>query len=340
MPCPVPCRCCCDSIGRFDPGLHRRHRLRPAAGHARRRARRAGEGPARPRPGRDGDYFELRDVLPDRFRKTLDAGDTLHLRCRPSCGKAGRCGTALSIRRSSAFSGSGEPPAPASRLPIRPAPPQPMLRATRDARGRGTRRLGPVDRRRAVLRPRRRDDRHARGTRGGGGRRRGFGTEAEANRLGSLAKMVFRTVLQVSDYLQSVSAERAGEGRQAPRSSSRRRSRRHAAIASPTGGTQSPRSPQRRHAANAPTTFNAETAEQAEHCHAAIARRKANLRLTAPRVCVARRRVAAAAGPQAAVSDGVSDRFVTLAIPVALRAGGPDCRPACRPTCRRCCVTA
>ena len=37
-----------------------------------------------------------------------------------------------------------------------------------------------------------------------------FGNDAEANRLGSLAKLVFRTVLQVSDYLQSVSAETRG----------------------------------------------------------------------------------------------------------------------------------
>ena len=34
-----------------------------------------------------------------------------------------------------------------------------------------------------------------------------FGRESETNSLGSLARLVFRTVLQVSDYLQSVSAE-------------------------------------------------------------------------------------------------------------------------------------
>ena len=37
-----------------------------------------------------------------------------------------------------------------------------------------------------------------------------FGRESEANGLGSLGRLVFRTVLQVSDYLQSVSAEARG----------------------------------------------------------------------------------------------------------------------------------
>ena len=34
-----------------------------------------------------------------------------------------------------------------------------------------------------------------------------FGRPSEANGLGSLGRLVFRTVLQVNDYLQSVSAE-------------------------------------------------------------------------------------------------------------------------------------
>ena len=34
-----------------------------------------------------------------------------------------------------------------------------------------------------------------------------FGRPSEANGLGSLGRLVFRTALQVSDYLQSVSAE-------------------------------------------------------------------------------------------------------------------------------------
>ena len=34
-----------------------------------------------------------------------------------------------------------------------------------------------------------------------------FGRPSEANSLGSLGRLVFRTVLQVNDYLQSVSAE-------------------------------------------------------------------------------------------------------------------------------------
>ena len=33
--------------------------------------------------------------------------------------------------------------------------------------------------------------------------------QSEANGLGSLGRLVFRTVLQVSDYLQSVSSESA-----------------------------------------------------------------------------------------------------------------------------------
>ena len=34
-----------------------------------------------------------------------------------------------------------------------------------------------------------------------------FGRESEANGLGSLGRLVFRTVLQVSDYMQSVTSE-------------------------------------------------------------------------------------------------------------------------------------
>ena len=34
-----------------------------------------------------------------------------------------------------------------------------------------------------------------------------FGRPSETNGLGSLGRLVFRTVLQVSDYLQSVTAE-------------------------------------------------------------------------------------------------------------------------------------
>ena len=34
-----------------------------------------------------------------------------------------------------------------------------------------------------------------------------FGRESESNALGSLGRAVFRTALQISDYLQSVSAE-------------------------------------------------------------------------------------------------------------------------------------
>lgn len=37
-----------------------------------------------------------------------------------------------------------------------------------------------------------------------------FGRPSEANGLGSLGRLVFRTVLQVSDYLHSVSAEAKG----------------------------------------------------------------------------------------------------------------------------------
>jgi hypothetical protein len=37
-----------------------------------------------------------------------------------------------------------------------------------------------------------------------------FGRESETNSLGSLGRLVFRTVLKVSDYLQSVSAEACG----------------------------------------------------------------------------------------------------------------------------------
>jgi hypothetical protein len=38
-----------------------------------------------------------------------------------------------------------------------------------------------------------------------------FGRASEVNGLGSLGRFVFRTVLQISDYLQSVSAEARGK---------------------------------------------------------------------------------------------------------------------------------
>ena len=49
-----------------------------------------------------------------------------------------------------------------------------------------------------------------------------FGRPSETNGLGSLGRLVFRTVLQISDYLQSVSAEAKSRARPARTSSSRK----------------------------------------------------------------------------------------------------------------------
>ena len=81
---PARSRCCCDSIGRFDPRLRRSPSCCvPAAGHARRRARRAGQGRARARVGGDGD-----DRAARRAARSLQ--ENARRRRHPAPARAGR----------------------------------------------------------------------------------------------------------------------------------------------------------------------------------------------------------------------------------------------------------
>jgi hypothetical protein len=155
--------------------------------------------------------IELRDVLPDRFKKTLEGGETLHLRLQAELWESRPVWDRLvypaivrvfRFRRSSTTGLSITDPSGATTN--YPAPPRSMPVVVE---------LGESVRVTAAERY----YVHAVATIGTLAERdvdvagdAVFGTEGEANRLGSFAKMVFRTVLQVSDYLQSVSAETRG----------------------------------------------------------------------------------------------------------------------------------
>jgi len=155
--------------------------------------------------------IELRDVLPDRFRKTLDAGDTLHLRVQAELWESRPVWDRLVYpaivrvfrfrRTASAGVSITDPSGTTTTYAAAPRAMPLVIELGASAR------LTAAERYYV----------HAVATIGTLAEREVdevgdavFGTEAEANRLGSLAKMVFRTVLQVSDYLQSVSAETRG----------------------------------------------------------------------------------------------------------------------------------
>jgi hypothetical protein len=155
--------------------------------------------------------IELRDVLPDRFKKTLESGETLHLRLQAELWESRPVWDRLvypaivrvfRFRRTSAAALSITDPTGATTSYASPPRAMPVVVELGD-----TARLTPAERYYV----------HAVATIGTLAERdvdevgdAVFGTEAEANRLGSFAKLVFRTVLQVSDYLQSVSAETRG----------------------------------------------------------------------------------------------------------------------------------
>ena len=152
--------------------------------------------------------IELRDVLPDRFKKTLEGGGILHLRVQaelwesrpvwdrlvyPAIVRVFRCTRAsrdgLSITD------------PSGATTTYPAPPRsvPVVMDLGD-----TKRLTAAERYYV----------HVIATLGTLAEREVdevgdavFGRASETNGLGSLGRLVFRAVLQVSDYLQSVSAE-------------------------------------------------------------------------------------------------------------------------------------
>jgi hypothetical protein len=152
--------------------------------------------------------IELRDVLPDRFKKTLDGGGILHLRVqaelwesRPVWDRLVYPAIVRVFRFRRAPSDGLSITDPSGATTTYPAPPRsvPVVVDLGD-----TKRLTPAERYYV----------HVIATLGTLAEREVdevgdvvFGRESETNALGSLAKLVFRTVLQVSDYLQSVSAE-------------------------------------------------------------------------------------------------------------------------------------
>jgi len=155
--------------------------------------------------------IELRDVLPDRFKKTLESGETLHLRLQAELWESRPVWDRLvypaivrvfRFRRTAGAGVSITDPSGASTAYAAAPRAMPVVVELGDSA-----RLTAAERYYV----------HAVATIGTLAERdvdeagdAVFGTEAEANRLGSLAKLVFRTVLQVSDYLQSVSAETRG----------------------------------------------------------------------------------------------------------------------------------
>jgi hypothetical protein len=152
--------------------------------------------------------IEVRDLLPDRFRKTLDDGGVLHLRIQAELWESRPVWDRLvypAIVRVFRFVR-----APANGLSITdpggaattyPAPPRSMPVVVD---------LGAASR----VTPAERYYVHVIATLGTLAEREVdevgdavFGRPSETNGLGSLGRLVFRTVLQLNDYLQSVSAE-------------------------------------------------------------------------------------------------------------------------------------
>jgi len=152
--------------------------------------------------------IELREVLPDRFKKTLDGGGILHLRVQAELWESRPVWDRLvypaivrvfRFRRASVDGLSITDPS--GTTTNFPAPPEsvPVVVNLGD-----TTRLTPAERYYV----------HVIATLGTLAEREVdevgdavFGRASETNGLGSLGRLVFRAVLQVSDYLQSVSAE-------------------------------------------------------------------------------------------------------------------------------------
>ncbi len=153
--------------------------------------------------------IELRDIIPDRFNKMIDEGRVLHLRVQaelwqsrpvwdrlvfPSIVRVFRLGRGPSARELSITDAEGSAKS-YSALPN----PMPIVVDLGD-------RARVTDAERYYV--------HVIATLGTLAERdvdevgdAVFGREAEANGLGALGRLVFRTALKVSDYLQSVSAE-------------------------------------------------------------------------------------------------------------------------------------
>ena len=152
--------------------------------------------------------IELRDLLPDRFRKTLDDGGALHLRVQAELWESRPVWDRLvypaivRVFRFGRAPGNGlsitDPTGSETRYP---APPRSMPVVVELG---GAARVAPAERYYV----------HVIATLGTLAEREAdevgdavFGRASETNGLGSLGRLVFRTVLQLNDYLQSVSAE-------------------------------------------------------------------------------------------------------------------------------------
>jgi hypothetical protein len=151
---------------------------------------------------------EVRDVVPDRFKKMLETGNVLHLRLqtelwesRPVWDRLVYPAITRVFRLARAASGGDVSIADAGSSASYPTVPNPLPILVD---------LGNRDRVTASQKY----YVHVVATLGTLAEREVdaagdavFGRESEANGLGSLGRLVFRTVLQVSDYMQSVTSE-------------------------------------------------------------------------------------------------------------------------------------
>jgi hypothetical protein len=152
--------------------------------------------------------IEVRDVVPDRFKKMLEAGNVLHLRLqaelwesRPVWDRLVYPAITRVFRLARSASGDVSVAAGAGGVATYPTAPNalPVLvdLGSRDRVTASQKYYVHVIATLGTLADREVD---AAGD-------AVFGRESETNGLGSLGRLVFRTVLQVSDYMQSVSAE-------------------------------------------------------------------------------------------------------------------------------------
>ena len=155
--------------------------------------------------------IELRDPIPDRFTKTLDAGGVLHLRLQAELWESRPVWDrlvypaivrVLRFRRGPSHALSVTDADGAASVYAAAPKSLPMILDLGDAK-----RVTAAERYYV----------HVVATLGTLAEREVdevgdavFGRPSEANGLGSLGRLMFRTVLQVSDYLQSVSAETKG----------------------------------------------------------------------------------------------------------------------------------
>ena len=151
---------------------------------------------------------EVRDVVPDRFKKMLETGNVLHLRLqtelwesRPVWDRLVYPAITRVFRLARAASGGDVSIADAGSSASYPTVPNPLPIVVD---------LGNRDRVTASQKY----YVHVVATLGTLAEREVdaagdavFGRESEANGLGSLGRLLFRTVLQVSDYMQSVTSE-------------------------------------------------------------------------------------------------------------------------------------